>query len=285
MSSQKLGKMITVLFFLSLALVSCKDSSTDSESEDELVNRTEGLFLSLTNNSNGLYLLDIRTGEAKRQGEGHTAVEENGAGLASLGSFSPLIGANGFALHQIARDGSSASLIGNPIGQAYTEGLAYDFSLDVLYASSNGFLHIRLATTGETIETVLVPPNQPDIEGLAFDSDTRTLYGLARGFESHPEDRRGLFILDVNKPQGEWTWNEVGDTGGLWMDAGLAFNASIGMLFAVGRADDPGSLYLINPETANATRIGSTGLPSAAGGLAWISDETGIKKTSTNIHP
>lgn len=262
---------LALLYCLMVFMTACKDNTSGSDQNPP--GGTDGLFLSLTGDPNGLYLLDTQTGKATRSGAGHTSANNDADGLASRGSSLRLIGASRFALYEIALDGSSATLIGDPTGQALTEGLAFDSDSGVLYASSNGFLRIRSPTTGETIETVLRPPNQPDIEGLAFDVQTRTLYGLARGFEAQPQFRRGLFVLDVDKPQNEWTWQEVGDTGGLWMNAGLAFDASAGVLYAVGRADDPAGLYRINPETGNTARIGGTGLPIAQGGLAWVPAE------------
>ena len=182
-----------------------------------------------------------------------------------------MIGSNRFALHQISPDGSSASVIGDPSGQVLTEGLAYDPKDKVLYASSNGFLHIRNPDTGEPIETVLSPPNQPDIEGLALDARNRILYGLARGFEEQPEFRRELYALDVNLPSDQWMWESIGDTGGLWAGAGLAFNETENKLYATGRMGDSSALYRIDPKTGETTLVGDTGLASAAGGLAWIS--------------
>jgi hypothetical protein len=264
-----------IFLTVSLFIAGCGDSSTGNEPEGPggdfgFEVPSYGLFLSIGANANGLYFVDHDISEAHKVGDGYTGVADNGTGLTHMGAGNPMIGSNAFALHQISLDGSGASVIGDGTGKALTEGLAYDAQENVLYASSNGFLHIRNPETGETIETVLSPPDQPDIEGLAFDAESRTLYGLARGFESHPEDRRGLFILDVNKPQGEWAWNEVGDTGGLWANAGLAFDSAGRVLYATGRMDDSSALFRINPETGGTTRVGDTGLESVEGGLAWV---------------
>lgn len=271
---------LSSFIFLSVSLFTagCGDNSTGNDPEGPgggggFEIPSYGLFLSVGGDANGLYFIDQDIAEAYKVRDGHTGVVENGTGLTHSGVQNPMIGSNAFALHQISLDGSGASVIGDGTGQAYTEGLAYDVQENVLYASSNGFLHIRNPATGETIETVLSPPDQPDIEGLAFDADSRTLYGLARGFESHPEDRRGLFILDVNKPQGEWAWSEVGDTGGLWENAGLAFDPAGRVLYATGRMGDSSALFRISPETGATTRVGDTRLESAEGGLAWVPAE------------
>lgn len=257
------------LFFLFNACGSGNSTGPEEQEREETTDKTDGLFLSVSGDPNGLYLLDPSLGKAIRVGEGKTSVE-NSAGLAAKGAGEPLFGASEFSLYEIQRDGSGAMLIGDPSGQALTEGLAYDFENDYLFASSNGFLHLRSPTTGETIETVLSPPNQPDIEGLAYDPDSQTLFGLARGFEEQPEFRRGLYLMNTNLPTSEWTWLEVGDTGGLWADAGLAYDPATFMLFAVGRIGDPEGLYSINPETGRATRIGNIGFSPASGGLAWV---------------
>lgn len=277
---------LSLLFIPAVALlaIGCSSNSTDNKDEDlggggfGFEVPSYGLFLSLSADANGLYFIDQDIAEAYKVGDGHTGVKENGTGLTHMGAENPMTGSNGFAIHQIALDGSSASVIGDPAGQAFTEGLAYDLQENVLYASSNGFLHIRNPATGETIVTVLSPPDQPDIEGLAFDPETRTLYGIARGAESHPEHRRGLFVLDVNQPQEEWAWNEVGDTGGLWTNAGLAFDTDGRVLYAVGRMNDLGGLYRIDPETGNTSRVGAVrvkgaNLETAEGGLTWVPAE------------
>ncbi|WP_234567695.1 hypothetical protein [Rhodohalobacter sp. 614A] len=262
--------LLLKIFVVCLMVSACGDDTAGPDEREEMAGETHGLFLSVNGDSNGLYLLDPSRGAAIRAGDGKTPPNGN-AGLASQGPDSPLLGASEFSLYEIERDGSGATLIGNPAAQALTEGLAYDPENNFLFASSNGFLHLRSPDTGETIETVLSPPNQPDIEGLAYDPETHTLYGLARGYEQQSQYFRGLYLLDTSLPRSQWEWMERGDTGGLWANAGLAFVPETQMLFAVGRMDDPDGLYSINPETGSATRIGSIGLSLASGGgLAWV---------------
>ena len=57
---------------------------------------------------------------------------------------------------------------------------------------------------------------------------------------------------------------------GLWESAGLAFDKAERVLYATGRQGDLGALYRIDPDTEATTRVGATGLASAAGGLAWL---------------
>ena len=275
--SQKRYWRLSTVFGLLILFNACSSSSTDSQPEleeqrEETTDQTNGLYLSLSGDPNGLYLLDPSTGTVTKVGDGKTSME-NAPGLASKGANEPLIGASDFALYEIERDGSGAELIGDPSGQALTEGLAYNPDEDILYASSNGFLHIRSPETGETLETVLNPPNQPDIEGMAYDPESKKLFGLARGAEQQPQFRRGLYQLDTSLPKNEWEWVELGDTEGLWGDAGLAYVPETKMLFAVGRLGDSDGFYSISPETGAATRIGSTGLGVTSGGLAWVPEK------------
>ena len=264
-----------LMFFVCMSLImGCSDNSMSADSDDQASGEIDipefGLFLSVAGDANGLHYVDFETAEVQKVGEGRTGAEEDAVGLTAIGAGEPLIGSNRFAILQIQPDGSNATVIGNPSGQAFTEGLAYNPDNDVVYASSNGFLHVRNIETGATIETVLNPPNQPDIEGLAFDARNEILYGLARGSVQQSEFFRGLYVLDASQPKNQWQWEAVGDTGGIWANAGLAFDQINEVLFATGRQDDPGALFLIDPETGNTTRLGNTGLDSAEGGLAWL---------------
>ncbi|CAN5427741.1 hypothetical protein BH23BAC3_BH23BAC3_28220 [soil metagenome] len=270
LSKIKLALLLPVV--LTLLAVGCSSNSTEAEDEERIGFDipSYGLFLIVGNNANGLYYIDNSSAEAIKVGDGNSGITETAAGLTYTGTARHMTGSNGMVLHQIAMDGSSFSPIGNSTGQPFTEGLAYDPVENVLYASSNGFLYIRDPETGEVLKTVLSPPDQPDIEGMAFDPYSRTLYGLARGSESHPALRRELYIMDVDALDDQPEWQTVGDTGGLWANAGLAINWEKSVLYATGRIDDPGALFRIDPGSGNTTRVGATGLPSAEGGLAWV---------------
>lgn len=214
----------------------------------------------------GLHVLNTATGAATPVGNGLSGIASDSPGLAPTSNQIQLFGSDGANLRLVNRDGSGWSTVGGL--ETLSEGLAYDPEDDVLYSASNGYLQMRSTATGATIETWLRPPNQPDIEGLAFDPETRTLFGLARGFDTHPDAFHELYRIEVDAATTGWT--VVGSTGGLWAAAGLAFDLEERVLYAVGRQDDPGGLYRIDPQTAATTKVGDTGLPSAAGGLAWV---------------
>lgn len=251
---------------LVLALASCSSPPPEKQ-EPPKVNG--GLFLSVGGDANGLYLVDTITGKAVRIGEGKTGTTSDSPGLARSAQVDQLLGSSDTQLRSIATNGSGWTDVGGHA--ALAEGLAYDPFDEVLYSASNGYVQVRSPITGATIEELLSPPNQPDIEGLAFDFDTNTLYGLARGYEVQPEFRHELYAMDVEAAEPVWT--TIGSTGGLWERAGLAFDQVDDVLYAVGRQGDLGSLFRIDPATGATTRVGSTGLADAAGGLAWLGSD------------
>lgn len=250
---------------ITLVLVAC---STPSENPPPPPPPATGnLFLVVGDSDlNGLHVVNTTTGVATVVGSGNSGIASDSPGLAPTNNSAQLFGSDDTNLRLVKRDGSGWDTLGAPA--PLSEGLAFDLEKGVLYAASNGYLHVRSPSTGETIETWLGPPNQPDIEGLTFDPESRTLYGLARGAAIQPEFYRGLYALDVEAQIPEWT--VVGSTGGLWAAAGLAFDLDAAVLYAVGRQDDPGGLFRIDPKTGDTTKVGDTGLTSAAGGLAWV---------------
>lgn len=217
----------------------------------------------------GLYALDATSGAATHLGAGvATTNEGTGMGLAPGGADdAPLFAVHEYSLYRMDA-GSQAPTMVREWLETYTEALAHDVETGTLYVGVNGFLARHRASDGLQIDVVLSPPNQPDMEGLAFDPEERVLYGLARGYPDHrPEQNRSLYALDVEA--GDPAWNSVGDTGGLWANAGLAFDPDARVLYAVGRYGDAGALYRIDPTTGATTRVGATGLADASGGLAW----------------
>ncbi len=221
-----------------------------------------------------LHSVDTTTGKATQVGDSYTSEwDTSGPGLAANTRTSELAGVHAFRLVQVSQDGRTWH-DPSPDGAPFAEGAAFDDERDVLYSASNGFLQTRSSTDGALVEGLLGPPNEQDIEGLAFDPETRTLYGLARGHTEQPQFDdiwEQLYALDVDAA--DLAWAGVGRTGHLWAGAGLAFDPEARVLYAVGSQDDPGALFRIDPETAATVKVGDTGLTTAAGGLAWMSDD------------
>lgn len=217
----------------------------------------------------GLYAVDPDSGAATLVGASPTTGSEaTGMGLApGADGDVPLYAAHAFSLYRIDAGPQAPTTVVESLG-SYSEALAHDVENGTLYIGINGFLFVHRASDGERVDTLLRPPNQPDMEGMAFDPEERLLYGLARGYpDSHPQAYRSLYALDVDAASP--TWSEVGDTGGLWADAGLAFDPESRALYAVGRHGDAGGLFRIDPVSGATTRVGATGLARASGGLAW----------------
>lgn len=228
------------------------------------------LFLAVGGGSEaGLYALNATTGASTLVGAAiPTSSQAPSMGLApGIATDDPLLAVKDNALYQMEPGTQTPTTFAASFG-TFGEALAQDAETGTLYVGVNGFLFRHRASDGEQIDTVLSPPNQPDMEGLAFDPEERVLYGIARGYpDTQPAARRALYALDVEATDPAWT--EVGDTGGHWADAGLAFDLEARVLYAVGRFDDTGGLYRIDPTTGAATRVGATGLAGAFGGLAW----------------
>jgi hypothetical protein len=255
------------LLFLALVLVACGGPVGQPDPQPPSGAR---LYLAVGGGPEaGLYTLNASTGASTRLGAAiPTSSQAPSMGLAPGDApGDPLLAVHTNSLYAIEPGLQAPTTIAASLG-TYGEGLAHDAEAGTLYVSVNGFLVRHRASDGEQLDTLLSPPNQPDIEGLAFDPQERVLYGLARGYpDSHPEAFRSLYALDVEAAEPAWT--EVGDTGGHWADAGLAFDPDARVLYAVGRFDDTGGLYRIEPTTGATTRVGATGLAGAFGGLAW----------------
>lgn len=204
------------------------------------------LYFSEDFNSNGLHTLDTSTGASTSVGA--TGVTTATVGLAPSSSAGMLYGSKPFGLLHINSDGSGETLLGS-MG---IEGLAYDPS-GVLYGAINGQFFTVNAATGAQI-TGLAAPGL-DVEGLAWTSGV--VYGLADGGT--------LLAYNI----GVDSWTTIGSTGTDFDQIGLAYNAQAGVLYAKGNQDS--YLYGINPSTANAWRIGDTGIADG-GGLAYVGD-------------
>ena len=214
------------------------------------------LFFSQDVNANGLYVLDMDTGEATLVGDGITNVVGATVGLAGRGVDEPLVGSTWSTLHDFAQDGSGTT----QFSTVSAEGLAYDRANDRIYAIWNGVFSSVSPVTGAVIDTLTGPGF--DLEGLAADADAGVIYGIGDGTTN-------LFVYEIASD----TWGVVGDTGHEWDQSGLAFDEVSGMLYAVGNDDDPAGLYRIDPSDASIELVGDTGLTTAEGGLAWVPGE------------
>lgn len=202
------------------------------------------LFFSEDGNENGLYELDLNNGSATNLGESGVIVGT--VGLAPSENLDELFGTDPIDLVRINTDGSGFSAIDNGVLQ---EGLAYDRDNDQLYGAINGNFSAIDKNTGNL--TTLAAPGD-DVEGLAY-AGNGSIFGLGIS------DNLRSYDIDSN------TWSVIGDTGVHFNAIGLAYGN--GVLYAKGNRSS--MLYQIDPNTANATVIGDTGIANG-GGLAFV---------------
>jgi hypothetical protein len=210
---------------------------------------TGTLYLSQDGNTNGLYRLNIVTGQATNLGA--SGVTGTTVGLTYDPAAGVLLGSKFAGLVAIQPNGSGFT----DRGGAATEALAYDYVNKVLYGGINGSFFTMDRTNGAQL-TALTGPGF-DAEGLAFRADTGTIYAV--GGSSNQ-----LFAYSIANN----SWSVVG-THGLNLDnAGLAYDPWNRVLYATGGSN--GNLYRLDPTTAAATLVGSTGLANANGGLEYV---------------
>jgi len=203
------------------------------------------LYLSQDSTGN-LYTLNTTTGLATLVGSSGTTSET--VGLTPSGSPGVLYGTTWTSLVHINADGSGFVDVG-AIGQ---EGLAYNPASGILYGAINGSFGAFNPANGNLIASLAAPGG--DVEGLAYHNGL--VYGLADG---------GILrSYDIATD----TWSVIGSTGIDFDQIGLAYDTELGVLYATGAQDS--NLYRINPLTAGATVIGSTGLSDPGGGLAFV---------------
>ena len=208
------------------------------------------LFLSQDGNSNGLFRLDIATGQATLVGM--SGVTGTTVGLTYDPTENVLLGSKFAGLLAIQTDGSGAT----DRGGASTEALAYDYVNNVLYGAINGSFFTMDKTNGANTGALAAPGI--DAEGLAFRADTGTIYAIG----GSSTDLRAYSIATG-------TWSTVGAHGLNLDNGGLTYDPWRKVLYATGGAN--GNLFTIDPATAQAALVGPTGQASANGGLELVS--------------
>tara|TARA_R110002073_G_scaffold13072_12_gene56220 strand:- start:436 stop:1215 length:780 start_codon:yes stop_codon:yes gene_type:complete len=209
------------------------------------------LYFSEDNNGNGLYTLNTSTGAATNIGA--SGVTSSTVGLAPSADPTKLYGSTWSNIASTSTDGSGAPIIGS----ANAEALAYNPNTNTLYGGINGnFFSI---SSGDF--SALTPLSAPgtDIEGLAYGGGN-IIYGLSGA-------NRNLYSYDIIND----LWTLIGDTLIDFDQSGLAYDIENGILYAVGNQDS--WLYSLDTTTAQATRIGDTGIQNG-GGLAFVAMTT-----------
>lgn len=207
------------------------------------------LYLSQDNNADGLYRLDLATGQATHIGA--TGTISSTLGLTYDPSEGVLLGSKWMTLIAIATDGSGST----DRGGSATEALTYDYVNQVLYGSINGSFFKMDKTNGANLGGLASP--LADVEGLAVSTDTGTIYAT-----NADDDRLLAYSIAAN------TWRTVGQHGLNLARGGLAYDPWNHVLYATGGGD--GNVYRIDPITAQATLVGATGLSTANGGIEYV---------------
>ena len=207
------------------------------------------LYFSEDSNSNGLFLLNLSTGSATLVGSGITGVNGSTVGLTESDDPEILFGSRFSGVMIIAADGSGSTRLGTKT----IEGMAYDRESGILYGAANGSFFTLNPTTGAVIQNLPGTLGSADVEGLAV-MDGK-VYGLA--------DDGGLMVYDP----GTNAWTLIGNIGMDFDQAGLAADPLRKVLYAKG--NDSQDLFWIDPNTAAATVVGSTGLANG-GGLGFV---------------
>jgi hypothetical protein len=209
------------------------------------------LFLSQDDNATGLYRVDPFSAVARRSGEGASAVTTPTVGLAPAGEPGVLRGSTSPLVTTVWADGRYAREMPGSTGP---EGLAFCADSGVLYGIRDGSLFTLSSRSGQVVS--VLSPAGADLEGLACDPVAHRLYGLGGS--------TSLWTYDIATD----SWSVVGDTGLPWDDAGLAWDATRGLLYAFGLQQGD-ALVAVDPDSAAATEVGAMGIgPPFGGGLA-----------------
>ncbi len=203
------------------------------------------LYFSESQNHDGLYTLDMASGAATHIGENR--VGGGDVGLAQSPVEGMLYGTAPWQLSHFSTDGSGN---GESLAQVTSTGLTYDYDNDTLYSIS--FLNFRTLdrTTGEILEQLPQPP--VDGSSLAYaDGSVYMLGGFGSWSRYDIQERR---------------WTLVGYTGNFSDNFGLAHDPFTDTFYAV---DDDSYLYTVDPDAAELTVVGDTGI-QGSGGLAVV---------------
>jgi Ca2+-binding RTX toxin-like protein len=242
------------------------------------------LYFSQDDNPNGLYQLNLVTGEATLVDGGLSGVTSFTVGLAPGAPGSgTLFGSTFLDLVTVNDDGSGSTTLASNVP---AQGLAYDFDSNVLYGSDivDGFFSFD-PVTGQKIATlsnVVTGVGATNFEGLAYGGN-----GIIYGLDSLTNP--GLLYEYTIATD---TWEVIGDTGIAFFLAGLAYDPGTDTLYAIGEQDT--NLYAIDPATADTTIVGDTGLTAvgqftSSGGLAFVPSDgvdvgtTTDENTATNV--
>jgi hypothetical protein len=236
---------------LCMAIVGTLPLAACTGGADDPVVVEKHLFFSQDNNENGLFEIDLATGAATQVGTGATGTTSNTIGLTETSDPAVLIGSTYSDLATIASDGSGATVVS---GSVEAEGLAMNVRTGVLYGAINRSFFSVNPVTGVSTGALATPP--ADVEGLAADPAADRVYAIAR-YDTH------LFVYAASAD----TWSTVGDTGISWLNPGLAYDASAGILYAVDATTD--NLYRIDPASGASTLVGPLGT-NGGGGLAFV---------------
>lgn len=215
------------------------------------------LFFSQDSNANGLYEIDMDTGEATLVGAGITNTTAATVGLAGRGTNDPLIGSTWSTLVDIEQDGSAATQFSTESAEA----LAYSSDTGLVYTLINNTFESVSPNTGALVETLTSPGT--DVEGIATNESEGVIYGICGDSQ--------LRSYDISAD----SWSILFDTGlNLSIGCGLAYDAVEDVLYAIGDNDSPQTVYRIDVSAQTVTAIGDMNVSnSPTGGLAWVPGE------------
>lgn len=212
------------------------------------------LYYTRADDQNGLFTLDTVTGQRTFIGLSFSGFGGNN-GLAASEDPQILYGSRRNGLTLVNSDGSGVTTLSTlPI-----DGLAYDTSQRILYGCAGSSFFTVDPNTGEKLADL----PSPGIGVGGLDYGNGKVYGLVDGGE--------LLAFDPVSN----SWSDIGWTGINFLNAGLAYNPFLNILYAKNgnpATPEDRNLYRIDPATASAAVIGDTGT-RIGGGLAYVVPE------------